>query len=258
MNEIGHLQSFMGKKDLDNETIHKYIKIYQETNCPDAYDAIINGLVNYMLKMCRNFKQQYTYYTQQELLSCIYNGMERAIDKFEPEKGACFKTYAVWWFKYYVKEYNLRNNSKVNISQATLSKMKRLSGLIEIDSDISNEQLSEAMNTSVKTIIRLKSIKECMNNYSISGDEFINSQMEMKLFEDSQIDYDPELLRECLNELKPRDKIIIIERFGFNDGHPKTLGEIGKQLGLTAERIRQILNNLMPKLKKIYKNRLKI
>ena len=256
-NEFSHLESFMKRKDLDDKTLNSYIKLYQQTNCPKTYEMIVNGCMNYMIKMCRTFKKNYTSHSQQELFSCIYKGMEKAIEKYDETQGASFSTYALYWFRYYVNDYSLKSTSKVNISQATHSKMRVLSGLLEVNDNMSNEQLSEAMETSVKTIVRLKSIKECMNNYSISGDEFINSQMEMKLFEEAQIDYDPELLKDCLKELNERDTVIITERFGLIDGRPKTLGEIGEIVGLTAERVRQIItHSILPKLREIYREKI--
>lgn len=260
MEDISHLQTFLKNKDLDEETLKKYIKKYQETNCPKIYELIINGNMNYMIKMTRTFKQQYSYISPQELFSCINMGMEKAIDKYDETKGACFSTYALYWFKYFVNEYNLKNNSKVKISQSTYSKVRKLSGYIDEDTNVSNEELSLRMNNmSLKKIVQLKNIKECMSTYSISEDDFISNQMEVTLFEQTKIDYDPEMILECVKELGERDSFIIIERYGLLDGHPKTLGEIGSKVDLTAERVRQIITNrILPRLREIYKAKLKM
>lgn len=252
--EISHLRNYLITDDLCDTDINKYVKIYQETGCPKIYERIINGYMNTLINLTFKLRKCYGFLSEKEMLSCVFQGMEKTIKKYDETKGASLKTYSIYWIRHFIDMACLTNKSNIKISLTTYHQVKKLSWLLNnTDKDcLTNVEISNTLNLSIKKIVELKSILECMSNYSISEGGFINNQMEMTLFENKTLSYDAHLINDCIDKLDKRSAMIVRERFGLNDENPKTLREIGVIFSLSDKRIHQILDQIYPKLKKIY------
>jgi len=190
-------------------------------------------------------------------------GLTKAVERFEPTKGAKLSTYAMWWIKQAIKRA-LANQSKtirvpVHLADK-LAKMRRLSVRMseELGREPTDDELAEEIGIDSDKITRLKSvgIRPASLNAPIVEDD---STEFGDMIGDDEAQTPFELLRDknllgevdgLLEVLDPREKKIISQRFGLDGGEPKTLEDVSKDFGITRERIRQLQNVALAKLRR--------
>src|ERR1700724_1885000 len=190
-------------------------------------------------------------------------GLMKAVERFDPAKGGKLSTYAAWWIKQSIKRA-LANQSKTIRLPVHLvdkiSKMRRVSLQMseELGREPTDEELAEEIGISSGKVSQLKtvSIRPASLDAPISDDDSTEFG-EIVGDEDAQTPF--ELLRdknlrdevsELLEVLDDRERKIIFQRFGLDGGKPKTLEEVGKKFGVTRERIRQLQNIALSKLRR--------
>src|SRR5271170_6831272 len=190
-------------------------------------------------------------------------GLMKAVERFDPAKGGKLSTYSAWWIKQSIKRA-LANQSKTirlpihlidriyKLYQASL-KMSEELGRIPTDEELSEEiGISSARLSQLKTVsIRPASLDAPISDDDstefgeIVGDE--DAQTPFELFRDKNMRAE---LIELLEVLDDRERTIIFKRFGLDGGTRKTLEEVGKNFGVTRERIRQLQNIALVKLRR--------
>src|SRR3984885_141832 len=190
-------------------------------------------------------------------------GLMKAVERFDPAKGGKLSTYAAWWIKQSIKRA-LANQSKTIRLPVHLvdkiSKMRRVSLQMseELGREPTDDELAEEVGLSAGKISQLKtvSIRPASLDAPISddnstelceivGDE--DAQTPFELFRDKNM---RDELSELLEVLDDRERKIIFKRFGLDGGKPKTLEEVGEKFGVTRERIRQLQNVALAKLRR--------
>ena len=189
-------------------------------------------------------------------------GLMKAVERFDPAKGGKLSTYAAWWIKQSIKRA-LANQSKTIRLPVHLvdkiSKMRRVSLQMseELGREPTDDELAEEIGISSGKVSQLKtaSIRPASLDAPISDDDSIEFG-EIVGDEDAQTPF--ALLRDknlrdevsgLLGVLEDRERKIIFQRFGLDGGKPKTLEEVGKKFGVTRERIRQLQNIALAKLR---------
>src|SRR5258708_4227486 len=189
-------------------------------------------------------------------------GLMKAVERFDPAKGAKLSTYAAWWIKQSIKRA-LANQSKTIRLPVHLvnkiSKMRRVSLQLseELGREPTDHELAQEIGLSSGEVSQLKtaSIRPASLDAPISDDDSTEFG-EIVGDEDAQTPF--ELLRdknlrdevsELLEVLDDRERKIIFQRFGLDGGKSKTLEEVGKEFGVTRERIRQLQNIALAKLR---------
>jgi len=188
-------------------------------------------------------------------------GLTKAVERFEPTKGAKLSTYAMWWIKQSIKRA-LANQSKtirvpVHLADK-IAKVRRVSLQMsdELGREPTDDELGQEIGIDSDKITRLKSVgirpasldAPIADNDSTEFSEVIGDDEAQTPFE---LLRDKNLLGEVdglLEVLDPREKKIISQRFGLDGGKPKTLEDVGKDFGITRERIRQLQNIALAKL----------
>jgi RNA polymerase primary sigma factor len=190
-------------------------------------------------------------------------GLMKAVERFDPAKGGKLSTYSAWWIKQSIKRA-LANQSKTIRLPVHLvdkvSKMRRVSLQIseELGREPTDDELAEEIGIASGKVSQLKtvSIRPASLDAPISDDDATEFG-EIVRDEDAQTPF--ELLRDknlhlevsdLLEVLDDRERKIIFQRFGLDGGKPKTLEEVSKKFWVTRERIRQLQNIALAKLRR--------
>ncbi len=190
-------------------------------------------------------------------------GLTKAVERFDPAKGAKLSTYAMWWIKQSIKRA-LANQSKTIRLPVHLvdkiTKVRRVSLQMsdELGREPTDDELGEEIGIASEKVARLKSvgIRPASLDAPIGDDD---STEFGEIIDDEQAQTPFELLRDkdllhemdgVLDVLDKREKKIISQRFGLKGGKPKTLEDVGRDFGVTRERIRQLQNIALAKLRR--------
>jgi len=195
-------------------------------------------------------------------------GLIRAVEKFQYERGFKFSTYASWWIKQSIERAIVNQTRTIRlpvhiaeIVNAYLRTVRQLTQSLRRDPQI--EEIAKKMKLSVD---KVRSVSQVVRE-TYSLDMLIGDQEEDTLkdiLQDnnalSPASVSDEIRRrehidEWLQQLSVSERKIIELRFGLNDGEPKTLDSIGKEFGITRERVRQIETQALNKLRVITKRK---
>ncbi|MDQ3621812.1 MAG: RNA polymerase sigma factor RpoD/SigA [Verrucomicrobiota bacterium] len=190
-------------------------------------------------------------------------GLMKAVERFDPAKGGKLSTYAAWWIKQSIKRA-LANQSKTIRLPVHLvdkiSKMRRVALQMseELGREPTDDELAEEVGLSSSKISQLKtvSIRPASLDAPISDDdstefgEIVGDMDALTPFERLRDKNLRDEVSELLDVLDEREKKIIYSRFGLDGGKAKTLEEVGKKFGVTRERIRQLQNIALMKLRR--------
>jgi RNA polymerase primary sigma factor len=190
-------------------------------------------------------------------------GLMKAVERFDPKKGGKLSTYAAWWIKQSIKRA-LANQSKTIRLPVHLvdkiAKIRRVSAQMteELGREPSDDELAEELGLSSSKLSQLKqaAVRPASLDAPINDDE---STEFSEIVGDEQAQDPFEMLRDknlrdevgdLLDILDDRERKIINSRFGLDGSKPKTLEEVGVAFGVTRERIRQLQNIALAKLRK--------
>ena len=191
-------------------------------------------------------------------------GLMRAIDRFDPSQGAKLSTYAAWWIRQAIKRA-LSDHGKtirlpVHLGDKIL-KMRRIARQMseELGREPTDEELGEEIGLTSGKVSQLKtfSTRPASLDAPIADDDLTEfgesvadgeARTPFELLRDKDLHNGVDDLLEGLND---REKKIISQRFGL-DGGPKTLQEVGNELGVSRERIRQLENSALSKLRRAF------
>jgi RNA polymerase primary sigma factor len=190
-------------------------------------------------------------------------GLTKAVERFDPAKGAKLSTYAMWWIKQSIRRA-LANQSKMIRLPVHLidkvAKVRRVSLQMsdELGREPTDDELGEEIGIASHKVARLKSvgIRPTSLDAHLGDDdstEFGETVGDEEALTPFEVLRDKNLLGEVddlIAVLDSREKKIISQRFGLYGGKPKTLEDISKNFGITRERIRQLQNIALAKLRR--------
>jgi RNA polymerase primary sigma factor len=217
------------------------------------------------LRLVVKIAQDYSNYglPLSDLISEGNIGLMKAVERFDPEKGGKLSTYASWWIKQSIKRA-LANQSKtirlpVHMVDK-ISKMRRISNMLseELGREPTDSELSEVLGIPRKKLAMLKQAAQRPASLDAPVHEGETSEYGEIIGDERAID--PALALEgknmhgqldgLLDILDEREQRIIDARFGLDGQKPKTLEEVGLEFGVTRERIRQLQNVALAKMRK--------
>ncbi len=191
-------------------------------------------------------------------------GLIKAVERFDPAKGGKLSTYAAWWIKQSIKRA-LANQSKTIRLPVHLvdkiAKMRRTS--MELEEELgrqpTDDELAIVLDMPVSKIAHLKSVSvrptsldaPVGEDEGTSFGELIGDENSIDPFDNLQNKNLVNDLRKMVDTLDEREAEIIRQRFGLGGEKPKTLEEVGEQFSITRERVRQLQNMALMRMRKI-------
>ena len=191
-------------------------------------------------------------------------GLIKAVDYFDPERGTRFSTYAAWWIKQSIKRALLENVQPVHIPTymvALINQWRHTTAELEnrLGRKLSVEEMADIMQLPLRKAKVIHRIVETLSSVGepYGGDGVDEDQMLEAILEDRGAGQPEDALvadeeqakaLRLLDEIEPREADVLRLHYGLDGNKPMTLREIGKKLGLTRERIRQIRRDALTKL----------
>lgn len=270
INLARYLQSIRKFPILTQENEYDLAVKYKATHDPKIAQQLINSHLRLVVKVVSKYKGYGL--PVSEMISEGNIGLLYAINKFEPEKGFRFSTYALWWIKASIQKYILNSWSLVKIGTTAaqkklffnLRKIKNRLNLMD-DRELSHDVLggiAASLDVSVQEVtdmnMRLKahdgSLNAVIDSSSDNGSEWIDfisdskPNQEEKLAYSETMAYRKRLFNQALGCLNPREKDILFKRRLVDKS--VTLDDLSKTYDISKERVRQIELNSIKKIRK--------
>jgi len=191
-------------------------------------------------------------------------GLMKAVERFDPKKGGKLSTYGSWWIKQSIKRALANQSKTIRLPVHLVDKISRMRRMAmklqeEFGREPTDEELAAELSTTASRVAQMRtaSIRPASLDAPI-GDDDSNNFSEMVEDERAVNPYDEledktvvSMLTDMVKHLDEREATILRYRFGLDGGSEKTLEEVGVKFGVTRERVRQIQNLALRKLRKM-------
>lgn len=259
MGEIARIPLVNKKEEAElADAIHGF----DEDRHDDARSTLIKANLRLVVKIAHDFKGLGL--PLLDLISEGNIGLMRAVEKFDPAKGAKFSSYAAWWIKQSMRRALANQSRTIRIPVQSAGKINKIKSVRmklteELGREPTDAEIAEHLDFSERTVagLRLADLRTFSLHDPIQqGEEgeFQDIIPDRHAMTPDQILGDVESvfrLMDLLEKLEERERRILEMRFGLRGNRPLTLEEVSQEIGRTRERVRQIQNQALSKLKQL-------
>ncbi len=247
-----------GKKEISDEEKERLQNFVIEGK--DARDTLIESNLRLVVSIAKKYTGRGMQF--QDLIQEGNMGLMKAVNKFDPTKGFKFSTYATWWIRQAITRAIADQARTIRIPVhmvETINKLVRIQRKLtqELRREPTPEEIAQEMKISVEKVQQIQKIaQEPISMENPVGEEedttygdFISDRETPNPLDYTINEKYKEEIDTVLKTLTPREEKVLRLRFGLVDGKPHTLEEVGKEFGVTRERIRQIEGKAIRRLK---------
>ena len=261
LQQIGKIKLLTSDEELE---IAKKIK---ENNSEQAKKVLVNANLRLVVSIAKKYIGRGLSFL--DLIQEGNMGLMRAAEKFDYSKGYKFSTYATWWIQQAITRAIADKSRLIRLPVhmiETLSKIKKISMDLTIENGTAptKDEIAYKLGMPVAKLTQLiESAQGTVSMESPANQKDDNTKLSDFIVDETTLSPDTKVtqdnlffdIKKMLNHLSEKERNVLIMRYGLDDnGAKKTLEEIGSYYGVSRERIRQIENRAMSKLKKLCRN----
>lgn len=228
---------------------------------PEARSHMIRANLRFVVKIANDYSNYGL--PIMDLISEGNIGLMKAVERFDPEKGGKLSTYAAWWIKQSIKRALANQSKTIRLPIHMVDKIAKIRRIANILTEAfgrepTDEEIAEEIGISSRSISTLKAVSHCPQSLDapindgettaygeVIADE--GAENPLDILSDKNLHGELDGLLAVLDE---RERRIIDERFGLDGRNSMTLEEVGAEFGVTRERIRQLQNTALTKMRR--------
>jgi len=195
-------------------------------------------------------------------------GLVKAVKRFDPSKGGKMSTYGSWWIKQAIKRALANQSKTIRLPIHLIDKIAKIRRVSEsmseaLGREATNDEVAEEVGINAAKVAQLKEVACRPTSLDARIGEDNDMEFSETICDESAIDpfcslrekdmYDQ--LTDLLENLDERERSIISNRFGLDGSEPITLEEVGAKMGVTRERIRQLQNSALDKMRRAFRGK---